>query len=285
MNAQARTTGPASSRERWVFKVGQELFGPVPTEILEAKLRAGELGPETLVAREHGPFAPIGAVEPFVGIAAEVAAELAARRQRVAARKRRLRIGLGALVVVAGLGGAGWFVGMKQRATLEHRDLRSISIEVLPMAVRVVDLPAEGEELEWDAPPPTRRMGAPGRRGSSEAAPRMPVARTRGGQPADELAVETHFDASAIERVVARNRARLLPCIRSQAENDPTFRGELPLSFVVGNDGKVTRLWVDRVGYRSGSLHACLLEEIRRWEFPRFEGQSPAISLRFRVGG
>lgn len=262
--------------ERWVFKQGQELFGPVPTELLEAKLRAGELGPETLVAREHGPFAPIGAVEPFVGLAAEVAA---ARKKRTEDRKRRRRFAIGATSLVVVLVGVGGFLGIRRSSALDHRELRSISIEVLPMVVRAVEMPPEGEEFEWEPPPPgtsARARSRPTPKAATTSSPR---------QPAHELAVESHFDTAAIETVVARNRSRLLPCIRSEAERDPTFRGELPLSFVVGNDGRVARLWVDRVGHRSGSLHACLLGELRRWEFPRFEGQRPAISLRFQVGG
>lgn len=145
------------------------------------------------------------------------------------------------------------------------------------MEVRALEAPTEGEEHDWEFSAP---QAAPPRRSAAG-----PSRTSKTSQATDGPTIETHFDGAAIEAVVARNRARLLGCIRAQAEGDPSLRGELPLSFVVGNDGRVARLWVDRVGYRSGPLHDCLLGELRRWEFPRFEGQRPAISLRFRVGG
>lgn len=278
MRARVDGAGAGGAAERWVFKVGSDLFGPVPTEILEAKLRAGELGPETLVAREHGPFAPIGAVEPFVALAAEVAARAARERTAAQARRRRGVFLGGAAILLLGMGAVGWTLTLAREAPLRHRDLQAISIEALPMEVRAVEAPPEGEEAWEPTPPraPRRRASAPPQ---AARAPRAPA------HDPNELAVETHYDGAAIEGVVARNRARLLGCIRAQAADDPSFRDELPLSFVVGNDGKVARLWVDRVGYRRGPLHDCLFAELRRWDFPHFEGQRPAISLRFRVGG
>lgn len=261
---------------RWVFKQGGQLYGPVDTEFLEARLRSGELGPDALVAPEHGPFAPIGTVEPFVALAAEMAAR---RRKEAAQRSARRRL----VTILSALAGAGAVTAvllLTREDPLAHRELRAITIEALPMEVRVVDAAREDEEVYRDLPgaPSTRSVAK-----ATSAPPRPP--RQAPAKDAKDLTVETHYDGVAIERVVATRRDRLLPCIRAQAEADPAFRGEIPLSFVVGNDGRVARLWVDRVGYRDGPLHACLLAELQRWRFPSFEGQRPAISLRFRVGG
>ena len=259
---------------RWVFKKGEELYGPVDAEYLAERLRAGEIGPDTLVAPEHGAFAPIGTVEPFVALAAEVAVQR--RREAEAARRTARRRLWAGVAVAAVLAVAGLVAALGREDPLARRELAAISIEALPMEVRMVDEAAEDEEVYRDLAPAgvgVPRQVAPGTR-------RRP---TPGN--ADDLTIETRYDAAAIERVVAARRNRLLPCLRAQAERDPAFRGEVPLSFVVGNDGKVARLWVDRVGYREGPLHACLLEELRSWTFPPFEGQRPAISLRFRVGG
>jgi hypothetical protein len=261
---------------RWVFKQDGQLYGPVDTEFLEARLRSGELGPEALVAPEHGPFAPIGTVEPFVTLAAE----MAARRRMEAARKAARRRIVLAFSAVAGVGAIAGLLGLGREDPLARKELRAIPIEALPMEVRVVDAAEEDEEVYRDLP---RERATPSLAATTAASPR-PM-REASAKDAKDLTVETHYDGAVIERVVASHRDRLLPCLRTQAEADPTFRGEIPLSFVVGNDGRVARLWVDRVGYRDGPLHACLLEELRRWNFPSFEGQRPAISLRFRVGG
>lgn len=268
----------ARSRERWVFKLGQELYGPVPAEVLEEKLRSGEIGPETLVAREQGPFAPIGAVEPFVRLAAELAAQ---RQSRALAQRRRRRLALGLAACAALFAVGGWIARAAIRSPLDRHELRALTIEALPMVVRAVAPQEEAEEIEWTPDAAQKRPSSTPPR----PAPAAPTALREAPPPGDEIAVETRYDAAAIEGVVARNRARLLPCIRRQAESDPAFRGELPLTFVVGNDGRVARLWVERAGYRRGALHDCLFEEMRRWEFPTFEGQRPAIALRFRVDG
>lgn len=314
-----------SYRGGWVFKQGGALYGPVPTEALVAKLQAGEIGPETLVAKESGAFSPIGTVEPFVAVAASVAAERRAREEaeRRGRERRRRRLLIASLCVPL-LGVAGWLLHGERDPSLGRRELASITIEALPMVVRAVPEVAEGEWEEIGdegrgAPLPSGRRAvtttpsaAPSSGGGAVAAARStgrgapteptrdvgtvasapaprsgpsPIAGAGSPPPADDVSIDTRFDLAAIERVVEARRNQLLPCLRRQAEGDPRFRGEVPLSFVIGQGGRVSRLWVDKPGYRDGELHRCLLGQLQSWRFPPFEGQSPAISLSFRIGG
>lgn len=288
----------------WIFKVDGALYGPVPTEALVAKLREGELGPETLVAKESGGFSPLGTLEPFVVIAASAAAERRAREEaEKGARRRRVRYAVVAACLLPLLGAGVVAFRWERDPSLGRKELAQITIEVLPMVVRAVPDPKEvgweevGDEALGRAAPGTpqkkptpaataRASGtvAAVAEGAVASAAAFGAAATRGAA-AEDVQVETRFDLAAIERVVDARRGQLLPCLRQQAERDPRFRGEVPLAFVVGQGGRVSRLWVDKPGYRDGELHRCLLGQLQGWQFPSFDGQSPAISLSFRIGG
>jgi outer membrane biosynthesis protein TonB len=93
------------------------------------------------------------------------------------------------------------------------------------------------------------------------------------------------WDPADIEAVVAREQRRLAPCLRQEAARSTGFRGEIPIEFAIGNDGRVEKLWIDEPRFKAGPLHACLLEALRAWRFKPFPGQRPVVSLAFRVGG
>ena len=54
--------------------------------------------------------------------------------------------------------------------------------------------------------------------------------------------------------------------------------------FVVGNDGRVTKLWVDHPTYKTGPLADCLLKELQKWPFHPYAGQQAVVGLSFRIG-
>jgi len=78
---------------------------------------------------------------------------------------------------------------------------------------------------------------------------------------------------------------RLAPCLRHEAARSADFRGEIPIEFAIGNEGRVESLWIDEPRFKAGPLHDCLLQALRAWRFKPFPGQRPVVSLAFRVGG
>jgi hypothetical protein len=88
-----------------------------------------------------------------------------------------------------------------------------------------------------------------------------------------------------IQEVVARRQGSLAPCLREEARRSPEWAGEIPIEFAVGNDGRVAALWIDEPRFKSGELRECLLRRLAEWEFDRFPGQRPVVSLAFRIGG
>jgi hypothetical protein len=95
---------------------------------------------------------------------------------------------------------------------------------------------------------------------------------------------EARFDAAAIQAGVARQQRSLVPCFRDQAARDPEYRGQVPLEFTIGNDGRVAALYVDDPRFREGPLRACLERALAGWRFEPFPGQRPTVQLAFGVG-
>lgn len=269
----------------FLFKEGELVFGPVPASLLIEKLERGELPPETPVAREGAEFAPMGEVSVFMEHAALAAArrrvEEQARAEANARRSRRvIKLAIAGAVAVGVICLAVVGVIAAIRAGVfdtESQELAEIRIQASPTLVAVAPAGGRDEELEYlgdDAPAASRAS----RRSAAPAAP-------AGARGADGPAVQRNYDSAEIQAIVRNNQQRLFPCIREEASRNPSFRGDLPFSFTVGNEGRVVRLWIDRHGYEKGPLHACMEAQLAQWKFPRFQGERPSVSLSFRVGG
>ena len=59
---------------------------------------------------------------------------------------------------------------------------------------------------------------------------------------------------------------------------------KIPIEFVIGNNGKVTKVWVDHPDYKSGPLPECLLRALQQWPFKNYEGEQANVSLSFNIG-
>src|SRR5690606_7547282 len=117
---------------------------------------------------------------------------------------------------------------------------------------------------------------------AASTAPRQ--AKTTASADPDGLTTHARYDHGAIQAVLSKEQRSLYPCLQDQARNDPTFRGEVPLSFTIANDGRVGRIWIDRAGLHEGPLFTCFQQKMQAWRFPAFAGERPSISLSFRVG-
>lgn len=270
--------GPAGE---FLFKQGDLVFGPVPASYLMEKLASGELPPDTHVAREGAAFAPMGEVTVFMEVAALAGArrrvEAQARADAKARRTRRaLKLAAVTAFAVVAAGGAVAGVTAAIRAGIFERNHEALAeLRILASPPLVAIAPGGGEdELEY-----LGEERSPGRTSApSRATAKVPAERR-------QRAGDGGYDSASIQAVVAANQQRLFPCIRAEAARDPTFRGELPFSFTVGNAGRVVKLWIDRRGYETGSLHSCMEAQLAKWSFPVFAGERPSVSLSFRVGG
>jgi hypothetical protein len=295
---------PALHGGEWLFRRAGEVFGPVDSRTLAAMLYRGDLDGSTPVSPGDGSWRPVGEVSLFVVHAKKAAAALRVEREvtgaRLLAARRQRRhaalVGVAAvLLVAAGIGGGFLVWRLRTDGSDRSRLLEDFGSGItLASAVRVgVGGPRGAGEDEIEValdpePSPGASQGAAGGRsrerpratsGLSSASGRAPSGDVSGGE-----LVAAQFDVNRIQQVVAKEQRTLAPCFRDEAERSPEFRGEVPLEFAIGNDGRVAALWIDEPRFKEGKLRDCLLAQLRSWSFPTFPGQRPTVQLAFRIG-
>lgn len=294
--------------EQWLFRQGDLVLGPLSGHHLVAKLFTGEMTGETLVAPPGSrDFMRIADVEVFkVHVAraqakARVDAEVRAQQERT--RRKRLIFGgiLGAVTLVLAV--VAWQVA---RYAAVHGpggtedEYADISVELPTITLAK----ASREDEELIAYPTT---GSPGRTPDKPATAKPSVqpppssgtpssavaARTEKKPPARTGTVSTDpdgldtgitFDQDAINKVVASNQKTLFRCLSEEAQRRPGFAARVPIEFVIGNDGRVSKLWVDHPQLKQGALYDCLLAELRKWPFKPYKGSLASVGLSFTVG-
>lgn len=283
----------------WVFKQDGMLFGPVPAKTLVDKLYAGELDGETPIAPEGGEFRRLREVPFFV---VHVAKAEAKRRvdheaQRHAASdtaKSRLRLfatlAVG-LVVVGGAVAGVRHVVLNRALANAPAELADVDIEISPPLIALAAAAPRDDSGEFvdyvDVPD-----GAPDKRpvagtGAPRPRPDKPggAAASTTRKPFDEENItEAKYDQGAINRVVQNKQSTLFTCLKAEVGRDPNFRGQVPLTFTIANDGSIATLWIDKPGYKTGPLYDCMKQQFSGWRFPSFEGERPSVSLSFKVG-
>jgi uncharacterized protein DUF4339 len=281
---------PALEGGDWLFRRAGQVFGPVDSRALAAMLYRGELDPATPVSTGDGAWRAVGEVPLFLVHAKKAAAALRVEREVTGARllrERRTRRHTAALVVaavliVAGGIGAGFLLAPKGAQTSALTEDFGAGISVVSRARVAVSRRAD-DEIEIEVPLDPR--GAP--------APAAPARRDRPGRsvgsvPSGAIAggdlVTEQFDARKIQAVVDREQRSLAPCLRAEAIRSPEYRGDVPIEFAIGNDGRVVTLWIDEPRLREGALKTCLLQTLAAWRFESFPGARPTVQLTFRIG-
>ncbi len=277
---------PALKGGEWLYRRDGEVFGPFDSRHLAAKLYQGEIDGGTPVSPDGGRWAPVGEVPIFrlharkAEAALRVEREVTGARQLVHRKRRRntaLVVGL-AVAAVAGAGLAAYLLAPgrgRVSPLLEDfgEGIRIASARVVTGSVRR----AEDVEVEVSLQPGQAARPARADR------PARPAARGAVADPGDEL-VAAHFNVGRIQSVVNREQHTLAPCFREEAARSADFRGQVPLEFAIGNDGRVAALWIDEPRFRDGPLRECLLRSLAAWRFDPFPGQRPTVQLAFSIG-
>jgi hypothetical protein len=274
----------------WLFRRDGQVFGPVDSRALAAMLYRGEIDGDTAISSGDGAWAPLAEVPVFVLHAKKAEAGLRVEREVTGARALRARrtrarlvaLALAALVLVGGaVGGALYLASRKATDTSPLLQDFGAGIRIASAARVGVSRRAVEEEFEVpaDAPPTPGARPQPPKRRPHPA----PAAGATGTVDGGEL-VATRFDAKKIQAVVGREQRSLAPCFRTEADRSPDFRGEVPIEFAIGNDGRVVQLWIDEPRFKDGPLRECLLKALGGWRFDPFPGQRPTVSLAFGIG-
>jgi len=298
--------------EPWLFRQGDLVLGPLTGQQLVEKLYTGEMTPDTLIAPPgERNFTRLGDVEIFkVHVAraaakARVDAEHRAERERTM-RKRMIIGGIVALVtLLLGIGTwrvARWFAVHGPGG--EDEEFAGISVE-LP-TITLAQARATEEELIAYPTTPGKTPDKPATVADNRPKPATPGTTTPTTPPTavaarppdkkptlpkagvstepDGLSMGVEFDQGAINKVVASSQRTLFHCFKEEAERRPGFAAKVPIEFVIGNDGKVSKLWVDHPQLKQGPLYQCLFTELQKWPFKPYKGSLASVGLAFTVG-
>ncbi len=309
-----------SSGGQWLFKQGDLLLGPVPFTALVEMLFAGELDANTPV-RLHGsdePFKPVSQIPQFTVHLAKAQAKRrveasASEKQKLERRGRNLKL---AAAIILALGvlypawlGASWLaIHQPWRAKFELAE-PTITDEIFELKLASA---READELAYpDARAPRARPTEPGKPkpptpaptpgqppakpGTAvAAAPTKPApgavasAHPRAGtaQGDDDVQVVQQWDKDAIFAIVRSNKTSLHRCLKAEsARQKEGWEARIPIEFTIGNDGRVSKLWIDNPDYKAESteLFVCMLGELKKWKFPSFQGEQPSVPLTFNI--
>jgi len=256
------------------------------------KLYSGELTGQSEVAPVgESRFRRVAELDAFkVHLAkaeAKLRVEAQARQQQVKARRGRTAV-IGAVAAAALVVAGGAAVAARYFAV--HNPFRSaddsdgISVEPPRIALARAHPRDDDELIAYSGakrPEPTAGKAPLASRTGTAPGPKA-------GGPAPEVEPDglqtAQFDQGAINSVVNANQRKLFVCFREESQRTPSFAAKIPLEFVIGNNGRVSKLWVDHPSYKTGPMADCLLRELQKWPFKPYEGEQATVSLSFTVG-
>lgn len=278
--------------DSWLFRQGELILGPVPSAKIVEKIYSHELdGKSEVQEMGSGRFQRLAEVDAFKVHLAKADAKkrvdhVAKTTEATAAKKRNVAIGITAGVLLAigiGVVVVGNYLAVhtpgKSSEEMAFGDLISVEAPTISRARRsgndeeLVDYPGLGGTkkptaiAQKDKPDRPSNPGKPKLNNETEDSDGLQMAK---------------FDQGAINTVVKSHQKSLFPCL-SQI-NKPGLVQKIPIEFVIGNNGRVGKVWVDHPDYKSGALPECLLKELQKWPFKNYDGEQATVSLSFNIG-
>jgi hypothetical protein len=271
----------------WLYRQGGLVLGPVTGQELVRRLYDGALDGQTEVTLvgSHA-FRRVSETDALRLALAKAQAKwrVDAMDRRVREQARRLRnVRLTVVAAVAVVGAGAAWAGARYLAV--HNPWRKESGEptISVEAPTITLARARGRDEDLVAYPLDRASGA----NRPSRAAKSPAARGASQPPeadADGLATAPQFDRTAIMAVVAQKQRALYPCFAEEARRTPGLSARIPVEFTIGNDGHVTKVWVDHAEYQEGPLPDCLLRELQKWPFRPYDGERANVGLSFTIG-
>ncbi len=273
----------------WLFRHGELVLGPVPAHKVVDKLFTGEITGSTEISLlGDGHFMRLSEVDFFKLHLAKAQAKLrvdavALQARAQGTRKRNARFGIVAAISLVFAGGAAMLARYlaihKPWKNADELAFANISVEAPTIALaqarvlreELVDYPGAGGARA------IRRSGSQDRSRPGRGGARM------GDEEPDGLQTG-QFDREAINSVVASKQRTLYPCLAEEVKKRPGLAAKIPIEFVIGNDGRVSKLWIDHPTFKEGPLPECLLRELQKWPFKPYPGEQATVGLSFKVG-
>ncbi|AKF08832.1 AgmX/PglI C-terminal domain-containing protein [Sandaracinus amylolyticus] len=121
-------------------------------------------------------------------------------------------------------------------------------------------------------------IGRPGREGRPSAVPTLRCAPGPDGQCGQ---VAGGLSREQIRLVVTRNRGQVRHCYEQALQQRPDLAGRLSVAWTVHPEGRVTTAVVGNGSdLRNAEVEQCVLQAVRRWQFPATDGMT-AVTYPF----
>ena len=282
-------TETTEQEEQWLYRINEQIFGPVSRHILSERLASGKVSPEIQVARNQGEFHHISRVSIFRPVLEARHQDLAKRRKR----SERIRLVVALLVLVAGFGVA--FQVVNERViSLRHEDVSqydSVMQERQTAFVRHQAVPLP--ELE---PLVTQQMLASAQVEYDE---RMASARAKskkswtGRQVRSRKSTTPSISDSCqlkqrdVMKTMRKHIGKISACVDQEKKRAAATGSQLPetitLGFTVRPTGEVIQFDLGNPSYRKGLLFKCLKKTMKKVVFPKRAGSDCSTNLPVRI--
>lgn len=275
----------ATTEGEWLYRMGQEIRGPLPETALANKIATGQVPLSILVAREGGDFHPVTRVATF--------AEPVKIAQRQIAKKRARTVGLVvgvSLVVLLAGGGAAGYVIWKEAEEKRLQALRDAEAEAAALEAERAQLEAKtkgpelvalvsfGTEDEVEIKQNNKRPKRPKK-------PRPgPGGKTPPPEPEESFG-SCQRSQGEILSVLQRHLATINVCVEDERSRDAAaLPSQLKLDFVVQTGGSITDFRILDRHYRTGPMNNCMIKVFRRIKYPSVGGSNCPITIPINIG-
>jgi hypothetical protein len=298
----------------WLFKQNDMVLGPVSAQVLLERIKQGELGTETPIARDGQPFAPLGRIAAFRE-AHQAATERQKREaeerahQAAVRRARTLRVViLAVIVLVPAAGGAvagrtvmierpwddtpKWMAKVPPLVDLPQRAAEAKTPE--PKLASLTPSAPEPEEPEADEPdrpdrPDQPRKGKPkrGRDEPKKSDGRSDPKKEESAPPEPEqkgpLPEQITNEQAIAPLKNAAVKDALKGCFKAELDSNPDVPAEIRLSYTVTEDGRAANVNLDNRELRGRPVVECVRKALAIARWPRFTGERKNVSVPFTL--
>lgn len=292
-------SGHGRSRD-WLYRKDGRLYGPLPTQVLLDKVRAGEIDGKTLLAPDGSDeFLPYDSYDDLKDEIPKALAQFDLRQKREATRRRaaiKQRLVALAVLVVASLIGGGVYAGAQWYRAEQHKRALELAEEQREEAARQKKLAddrkarEERERLEQEQKNKERLASATEPEIDLDMVPLVSVKKkSKTTTPGKKAPVEEGTEGCQLDQgeLVSHFRTAfplLKMCIKDQQKRGGDLPETVNMSFTIANAGNVSGFDMDDSGIKSGPFFDCMKKAVSGVKYPKFPGERCNVDYPITIG-